>query len=63
MANIICVLYPDPENGYPPNMHGRLFRLLVVMPMVSPPKGTLGFKSGELVGSCPSINRHLDRHA
>jgi formate dehydrogenase len=53
MAKVLCVLYPDPETGYPP----RYARDTI--PVVSGyangqtapnPKG-LGFKPGELVGS------------
>lgn len=53
MAKILCVLYPDPVDGYPP----RYAR--AVIPTISTyangqtaptPMGPLGFKPGELVG-------------
>lgn len=53
MSNILCVLYPDPQSGYPP-VYPR-YDLPVIAryahgQTVPTPKGPLGFKPGELVG-------------
>jgi hypothetical protein len=53
MANVLCVLYPDPETGYPPR-YARdsipTIRGYANGQTAPTPKG-LGFKPGELVGS------------
>ncbi|HEY0124492.1 MAG TPA: NAD-dependent formate dehydrogenase [Rhizobium sp.] len=54
MAKVLCVLYPDPETGYPPKYARDN------IPVISSyangqsaptPKGLLGFNPGDLVGS------------
>jgi formate dehydrogenase len=54
MAKILCVLYPDPESGYPPNYARDDIPVITgyANGQTAPtPKGPLGFKPGELVGS------------
>src|SRR5574340_868334 len=54
MAKILCVLYPDPETGYPPTYARDEIPTITAYAngQTAPtPKGPLGFKSGELVGS------------
>ena len=53
MAKILCVLYPDPESGYPPKYARDDIPTIVgyANGQTAPaPKGPLGFKPGELVG-------------
>src|ERR1700692_109964 len=52
MANVLCVLYPDPETGYPPRYARDSIPTIKAYAngQTAPtPKG-LGFKPGELVG-------------
>jgi formate dehydrogenase len=54
MAKVLCVLYPDPETGYPPRYARDAVPTITVYAngQTAPtPKGPLGFKPGELVGS------------
>ena len=53
MAKVLCVLYPDPENGYPPEYARDSIPVITgyANGQTAPtPKGPLGFKPGELVG-------------
>ncbi|MCW4454328.1 NAD-dependent formate dehydrogenase [Flavobacterium sp. MXW15] len=53
MAKILCVLYPDPETGYPPAYARDDIPTITKYAngQTAPtPKGPLGFKPGELVG-------------
>ncbi len=53
MAKILCVLYPDPEAGYPPKYARNDIPTITTYAndQTAPtPKGSLGFKPGELVG-------------
>lgn len=53
MAKILCVLYPDPEAGYPPVYSRDDVPVIAgyANGQTAPtPKGPLGFKPGELVG-------------
>jgi formate dehydrogenase len=53
MAKVLCVLYPDPETGYPPKYaRGGIPKIVDYAngQKAPAPKG-LGFKPGELVGS------------
>ena len=53
MAKILCVLYPDPETGYPPNYARDDIPVITgyANGQTAPAlKGPLGFKPGELVG-------------
>lgn len=53
MAKILCVLYPDPTTGYPPQYARDDIPNITVYPngqTVPSPRGPLGFKPGELVG-------------
>jgi formate dehydrogenase len=53
MAKILCVLYPDPESGYPPKYARDDIPTIAgyANGQTAPaPKGPLGFKPGELVG-------------
>ena len=53
MAKIVCVLYPDPETGYPPRYTRDDIPVIggYANGQTAPtPKGPLGFKPGELVG-------------
>jgi len=53
MAKILCVLYPDPEAGYPPKYARDDIPVITdyANGQTAPtPKGPLGFKPGELVG-------------
>jgi formate dehydrogenase len=54
MAKVLCVLYPDPEEAYPP--HYARDDIPVISGYANgqtapTPKAPLGFKPGELVGS------------
>jgi formate dehydrogenase len=53
MAKILCVLYPDPKTGYPPE-YARdnipVIKSYADGQTVPSPKGALGFVPGELVG-------------
>jgi formate dehydrogenase len=54
MAKVLCVLYPDPEKGYPPRYARNSVPLIAgyANGQTAPtPNGTLGFKPGQLVGS------------
>jgi formate dehydrogenase len=54
MAKILCVLYPDPDAGYPPKYARDDIPVITgyANGQTAPtPKGPLGFKPGELVGS------------
>jgi formate dehydrogenase len=54
MAKILCVLYPDPETGYPPKYARDDIPVInrYANGQTAPkPKGPLGFRPGELVGS------------
>jgi formate dehydrogenase len=54
MAKVLCVLYPDPETGYPPTYARDEIPTITTYAngQTAPtPKGPLGFKPGELVGS------------
>jgi formate dehydrogenase len=53
MAKVLCVLYPDPQAGYPPNYVRDDIPIIATYAdgQTAPtPKGPLGFKPGELVG-------------
>ena len=53
MSKILCVLYPDPINGYPPTYPRDDIPKISVYPngQTTPsPKTALGFKPGQLVG-------------
>jgi formate dehydrogenase len=53
MAKVVCVLYPDPESGYPPKYARDDIPTIAgyANGQTAPaPKGPLGFKPGELVG-------------
>jgi formate dehydrogenase len=53
MAKVLCVLYPDPETGYPPPYPRRAIPAIARYAngqMAPAPKGPLGFTPGELVG-------------
>jgi formate dehydrogenase len=54
MAKVLCVLYPDPEKGYPPHYAREDIPVIhgYADGQTAPtPKAPLGFKPGELVGS------------
>jgi formate dehydrogenase len=54
MAKVLCVLYPDPETGYPPKYARDDIPSIAryANGQTAPtPTGPLGFKPGELVGS------------
>ena len=64
MAKILCVLYPDPETGYPPKYPRDDIPTITgyANGQTAPtPKGPLGFKPGELVG-CVSGELGLRRY-
>ncbi|MVT64862.1 NAD-dependent formate dehydrogenase [Bradyrhizobium pachyrhizi] len=53
MAKVLCVLYPDPQAGYPPNYVRDDIPIITgyASGQTAPtPKGPLGFKPGQLVG-------------
>ncbi|MCB8877928.1 NAD-dependent formate dehydrogenase [Acidisoma silvae] len=53
MAKILCVLYPDPEKGYPPHYARDSIPVIegYANGQTAPtPKGPLGFLPGELIG-------------
>src|SRR5580765_467592 len=53
MAKVLCVLYPDPETGYPPKYARDSIPAITSYDngQTAPtPKGPLGFKPGQLVG-------------
>lgn len=53
MAMVLCVLYPDPVTGYPPNYARSEIPLVadyVDGQTLPTPRGPLGFRPGELVG-------------
>ena len=53
MAKILCVLYPDPEAGYPPQYARDSIPKIAgyANGQIAPAPTGLGFKPGELVGS------------
>ncbi len=54
MAKVLCVLYPDPETGFPPKYARDDIPVITgyANGQTAPtPKGPLGFRPGELVGS------------
>src|ERR1700730_6723417 len=53
MAKILCVLYPDPETGYPPKYARDSIPEIksYANGQTAPSPAGLGFKPGELVGS------------
>ncbi len=54
MAKVLCVLYPDPDSGYPPKYARDDIPVITAYAngQTAPtPKGPLGFKPGQLVGS------------
>ena len=67
MAKILCVLYPDPETGYPPKYARDDIPVIsgYVNGQTAPtPKGSLGFRPGELVGSVSGelgLRRYLEK--
>jgi formate dehydrogenase len=68
MAKVLCVLYPDPETGYPP-IYARddipTITRYANGQTAPEPQGPLGFKPGELVG-CVSgelrLRPYLEKH-
>ncbi|WP_028223322.1 NAD-dependent formate dehydrogenase [Paraburkholderia oxyphila] len=53
MAKVLCVLYPDPQTGYPPRYVRDAIPEIAVYDngqKAPHPSGALGFKPGELVG-------------
>lgn len=53
MATVLCVLFPDPEGGYPPKYARESIPVIGAYPngqTVPSPMGPIGFKPGELVG-------------
>jgi formate dehydrogenase len=53
MAKVLCVLYPDPQSGYPPAYARDDIPVITTYSdgQAAPtPRGSLGFKPGELVG-------------
>lgn len=53
MARVLCVLYPDPQAGYPPHYIRDDIPTITRYPngqSVASPAGPLGFEPGELVG-------------
>lgn len=68
MAKILCVLYPDPENGFPPRYARDDIPVISAYAngqSAPTPKGPLGFEPGELVG-CVSgelgLRPYLEKH-
>lgn len=68
MAKVLCVLYPDPQAGYPPHYVRDDIPAITgyANGQTAPtPKGPLGFKPGELVG-CVSgelgLRPYLEKH-
>jgi formate dehydrogenase len=58
MAKVLCVLYPDPENGYPPRYARDAIPTITgyANGQTAPtPKGSLGFKPGALVETIASV--------
>jgi formate dehydrogenase len=53
MAKVLCVLYPDPETGYPPQYARDSIPTIAgyANGQTAPTPNGLGFKPGELVGS------------
>ncbi len=53
MATVLCVLFPDPETGYPPQYARNSIPTIGAYPngqTVPSPREPLGFKPGQLVG-------------
>lgn len=67
MAKILCVLYPDPETGYPPRYARDDIPVIngYANGQTAPtPKGRLGFEPGALVGSVSGelgLRRYLEK--
>ncbi|HKT96282.1 MAG TPA: NAD-dependent formate dehydrogenase [Paraburkholderia sp.] len=68
MAKVLCVLYPDPQTGYPPHYVRDAIPEIAVYAngqKAPHPTGAPGFKPGELVG-CVSgelgLRPYLERH-
>ena len=68
MAKVLCVLYPNPQAGYPPKYARDTIPTITgyANGQTAPtPKGPLGFKPGELVG-CVSgelgLRPYLEKH-
>ena len=67
MAKILCVLYPDPETGYPPRYARDNIPVIsgYANGQTAPtPKGRLGFEPGALVGSVSGelgLRRYLEK--
>ncbi|PFW75176.1 formate dehydrogenase, partial [Bacillus sp. AFS075960] len=54
MATVLCVLYPDPVDGYPPRYVRDTIPVITQYADGQPaptPSGPPGFRPGELVGS------------
>lgn len=68
MATVLCVLYPDPITGYPPDYARAGLPLLTGYPAdraLPAPVGPLGFKPGELLGSVSGalgLRPYLEEH-
>ncbi|WP_184364267.1 NAD-dependent formate dehydrogenase [Rhizobium sp. BK602] len=68
MATVLCVLYPDPITGYPPDYARTSLPLLTGYPAdraLPTPAGPLGFKPGELLGSVSGalgLRPYLEEH-
>ena|SRR5271165_269652 len=68
MAKVLCVLYPDPESGFPPQYARDDIPVISAYAngqKAPTPKGPLGFRPGELVGSVSGglgLRFYLDKH-
>src|SRR5271168_3563415 len=68
MAKILCVLYPDPVAGYPPQYSRDGIPTITAYPdgqSAPSPKGPLRFNPGELVGSVSGelgLRGYLESH-
>ncbi len=68
MAKVLCVLYPDPQSGFPPQYARDDIPVITgyANGQTAPtPKSPLGFKPGELVGSVSGalgLRPYLERH-
>ncbi|KQV78127.1 NAD-dependent formate dehydrogenase [Rhizobium sp. Root1220] len=54
MATVLCVLFPDPASGYPPEYARNDMPVITGYPngqTLPSPRGPLGFRPGDLVGS------------
>src|SRR5260370_28138415 len=66
MAKVLCVLYPDPETGYPPQYARDNIPKITgyANGQTAPTRKGLGFKPGELVGSVSGelgLRGHLEK--